>query len=241
MVLLRKSIPQNRNLKAAAELNVRIGIMKKIFGLVAIALGIIAILIIISEIYKSGAFHAIYILQSIVAAIFILQGLSYFHKEKVKFSSSQSQVDPHGHYSGPYFLEEKRLALVNKLKLMKEPLIIPIREFLDGNINDFGSIGCNIYPKHPGIEAFREKFNALLSRADVSEIYAHIREIEPDSESWPYTDTVYVVGTVSIKDVETETKHIEPTEVSLSSEKFTVSGKSIELKKDQKILTLWWD
>lgn len=215
--------------------------MKKLFGIVAIALGILVILAIISEIYKSGTFHAIYILQFIVAAIFILQGLSYFHKNKFEFNGAHLQVNSHGHYSGPYFLEEKRLALVNKLKSMKEPIIIPIQEFLDGNINDFGSIGCNIYPKHPGIETFQEIFNGLLSRADVSEIYAHIREVEPDQESWPYTDTVYVVGTISTEDLEAETKLIEPTEVSLCGENFTGSAKLIELRREQKIIILWWD
>ena len=62
---------------------------------------------------------------------------------------------------------EKRNTLIEKLKQMKNEPIISFRDFFDGNFNDLGSIGCNLYPKHPGISKFLETFEKLESRDDV--------------------------------------------------------------------------
>ena len=85
-------------------------------------------------------------------------------------------------------------ALKAELATQSEPQLVPIERFFDGN-DDLGSIGCNLIP-HPGFARFRQVLTGLLARPDVQAVYAQIAELDPGDESWPFTDTVLVVGTV---------------------------------------------
>ncbi|TDF37239.1 hypothetical protein EYS14_13880 [Alteromonadaceae bacterium M269] len=141
----------------------------------------------------------------------------------------------------PDFDSIKRNALVTKLNAMAGELLIPIMEFFDGNSDDQGSLGCNLYPSHPGISAFRSAFQSLLNREDVSAIYAHISEIEPDQDSWPYTDRIYIYGTISSELLAQETHMIQPTEVAeLSVFHSHVPKELIELHSSP-VKVIWWD
>ena len=80
------------------------------------------------------------------------------------------------------------------------PQIVPIERFLDGN-DDIGSIGCNLM-EHPGIDAFRHAFTELQRRPDVQAIYARISELDPGDGSWPFTDTVLVIGSIPVEELQ---------------------------------------
>jgi hypothetical protein len=115
--------------------------------------------------------------------------------------------------------------------------VIPIQRFFDGN-HDLASLGCNLI-EHPGIEAFREKLTALLSRPDVKEIYARIVEIDPGKDCWPFTDTLFVVGTISVAELREILKLLQPDEVG-PGEHFEIPS-SIKLGHHDPVLAAWWD
>ena len=132
---------------------------------------------------------------------------------------------------------KKRNLLIEKLSDQAEPQLVPVLEFFDGN-DDVGSIGCNLLD-HPGIDVFRTTFSRLMQRGDVQAIYAQIAELDPGDDSWPFTDTIFVVGTLSQSDLEAELSLLEPDEVG-AAEDFGVPDTLLQ-KYKAPILAAWWD
>jgi hypothetical protein len=128
----------------------------------------------------------------------------------------------------------KRNRLVTDLAAKPEPQIVPIEVFFDGN-DDLGSIGCNLL-EHPGIETFRATFARIAAREDVEAIYAQIAELDPGEESWPFTDTVLVVGTIPPEELASELTALEPDEVG-TGEGFSIPS----LGHPSPVLVAWWD
>ena len=131
----------------------------------------------------------------------------------------------------------KRNALVERLSNEEEPLLVPIAEFFDGN-DDLGSIGCNL-TEHPGIDTFRKSFVALTARADVRSIYARISELDPGPDSWPFSDTVIVFGTIPLEELKRILADLGPDEV-VPAEEFGL-GPEITARHDAPALIAWWD
>jgi hypothetical protein len=128
----------------------------------------------------------------------------------------------------------KRVLLVDRLRNEAEPQLVPIAVFFDGN-DDPGSIGCNLLD-HPGIEKFRDVFTSLVGRPDVEAVYARISELDPGFGSWPFADTVFVVGNIPLKTLEKELADLEPDEVGVpppSAAPDPLAG--------SRILMAWWD
>jgi len=132
---------------------------------------------------------------------------------------------------------EKRNALVEQLSAESEPLLVPIARFLEGN-DDLGSIGCNLR-EHPGIDAFRKVFEAVARRPDVVTILAQIAELDPGAESWPFADTVYVVGRIPEKELKSILTPLQPDEVGPASA-FDVPA-AVTSKYPEPVLVAWWD
>ena len=118
----------------------------------------------------------------------------------------------------------KRDRLVAELSVKQEPQLVRIEVFFDGN-DDLGSIGCNLI-RHPGIEAARATFARLSARDDVEAIYAQIAELDPGEDSWPFTDTVLVFGSISPEQLAEEVAALEPDEVG-SAEEFGITHSAI--------------
>lgn len=132
---------------------------------------------------------------------------------------------------------EKRNALVEKLGSEHEPQLVPIDVFFDGN-DDLGSIGCNLL-EHPGIEAFHAIFARLSEREDVDAIFAQIAEVDPGDDCWPFSDTVFVVGTLTVEDLASELSALEPDEIG-AAEGFGAPD-SLLTKSAKPVLAAWWD
>ena len=118
-----------------------------------------------------------------------------------------------------------------------EPQIVDIERFFDGN-DDLGSIGCNLM-EHPGMDRFRDVLTGLLRRPDVKAVYAQISELDPGEDCWPFTDTVLVVGAISVKELRNVVSVLEPDEVGGATE-FGVSP-SIGRRHGSPVLAIWWD
>lgn len=215
--------------------------MKKAIGILLVISGFALLaMILYSKIFTESDSLSWFAL--ILPTLFIFQGFAYLRSTvQISLHASNEEVFENDEAKGPDFDRAKRSVLVEKLKAMPDDAVIPIEDFFDGNFNDLGSIGCNLYPNHPGIEKFRSTFKSLLSRSDVSQIYAHIQEIEPDEESWPFTDRVYVFGSINLETLRQVTEAIEPTEVGEASIFLSnVPNEIAELDRNP-IRVLWWD
>lgn len=131
----------------------------------------------------------------------------------------------------------KCAALKAELGPQPEPQVVRAERFFDGN-DDTGSIGCNL-SEHPGIAAFREILTGLERRSDVQAVYAQITELNPSEDSWPFTDTVLVAGTISTGDLTAAVSSLEPDEVS-PVEDFGASA-GIAAKYGTPVHVIWWD
>jgi hypothetical protein len=134
---------------------------------------------------------------------------------------------------------EKRNSLVEKLALQPEPQLVSIEEFFDGN-DDVGSIGCNLL-EHPGILAFRGTLENLAKRNDVETILARITELDPGADNWPFCDTIFFIGTVSVDDLWAELADLQPDEVGTSDDLVVPDTLASKNPKNLPVLVAWWD
>lgn len=212
---------------------------KKFLGYTLILFSIFILILIGITIYERDASIFKFIGQLLLAAIMFFQGRSYCKENSIHSGINEHLIKQESSVDIA-FDQAKRELLVAKLKSMEIP-VIQIKEFFDGNFADYGSIGCNIYPAHPGIQVFKNVFDLLLSRNDVAEIYAHISEIDPGDDCWPYTDRIYVFGTISQDELMTITKPIEPTEIGDAKGMLSSIPKSIHVLNENPLTVLWWD
>lgn len=133
--------------------------------------------------------------------------------------------------------QSKRDRLVAALSSEAEAQVVAIETFFDGN-DDLGSIGCNL-TQHPGIEAFRSTFERIAKRPDVEAIYALIAEVDPGEDSWPFADTVLVVGSISSSELASELAALGPDEVGSAAD-FDIPPK-LAATHSSPILAAWWD
>ena len=132
---------------------------------------------------------------------------------------------------------EPRDRLIARLADQPEPLLVPIDEFLADN-EDLGSIACNL-PEHPGMATFRRVFAELAARANVESIHAQVAELDPGGDSWPFADTVYVVGTISHEELSRVLATLEPDEVVLISPEEVPP--TLQNRGGAPVHLAWWD
>ena len=128
-------------------------------------------------------------------------------------------------------------ALKQDLAAQPDPPIVSIERFFDGN-DDLGSIGCNLI-EHPGTAVFRDTLLALLRRPDVEAVYAQIAELDPGDDSWPFTDTVFIVGNISADDLRAAVSTLQPDTVGAADD-FGVPP-LISQRHHSPVMLIWWD
>jgi hypothetical protein len=79
-------------------------------------------------------------------------------------------------------------------------LVVSLEDFFTGN-DDPGSIGCNLGDKQPSMLEFFETLQAIRSNAIVQDVLVRIYDYD-DPEFWPYTDTVYILTSAQLEDVQ---------------------------------------
>ncbi len=130
--------------------------------------------------------------------------------------------------------ESKCNALKGELAEQEEPQIVSIDRFFDGN-DDAASIGCNLV-EHPDIDLFRSVLTGLIERPDVTAVYARIAELDPGPDSWPFADTVIVIGSIRSEDLQKALSALRPTDVGLDR-----SFKKLAQSHGGQPLVSWWD
>jgi hypothetical protein len=131
----------------------------------------------------------------------------------------------------------KRNQLVEELTKQPAPQVIPIERFFDGN-DDAASIGCNL-ADHPGISYFKAVLTTVAHRGDVDAVYAQIAEVDPGDWHWPFTDTVFVAGTIELDELKRILEPLRPDEVA-HGKHFGIPA-PITKKHKGPVLAAWWD
>jgi hypothetical protein len=131
----------------------------------------------------------------------------------------------------------KRARLIESLSQQPAPQLVTIEQFFDGN-DDLASIGCNLID-HPGIDSFRDTLLKIARRQDVEAMYARIAELDPGDGYWPFTDTVFIIGSVPVAALRQALAHLQPDSVEL-----TESGAVPEIIRQRHsapVVIVWWD
>lgn len=100
--------------------------------------------------------------------------------------------------------------LIEQLKTWGYPqseVILTFDEFFEGNDVE-NSIGVNISWKPP-IAEFRNTFLALLEKKLATHVFVRIVDID-EPEEWVYSDTVYVVGDLSMEELSQHIQNLKP-------------------------------
>lgn len=133
--------------------------------------------------------------------------------------------------------------LVQALRAGKTPVgqtpgpTVSLDDFFEGN-DDIGSIGCNLM-SHPGIDSFHRAFREIRSRGDVQGVFVEIKDLV-DEHSWPFSDTVFVLTSMSRNDLAKLLTNLEPDEVG-EFPAAAIPRDLPPLKPGMKILGIWWD
>jgi hypothetical protein len=121
----------------------------------------------------------------------------------------------------------------------QNPTVLVTRnQFFDGN-DDPGSIGCNLYPEHPGIDTFNSVFQAIEVLPGVAGVYLPIRELLDEEGMWPYTDTALIVTTLPPDAFKTLLAPLQPDEVEVARPETFLNP--VELPSGHKFVSVWWD
>lgn len=132
---------------------------------------------------------------------------------------------------------KKYAALKAELEVQPEPQVVRAERFFDGN-DDTGSIGCNL-SEHAGMTSLQKISTGLESRSDVQAVYTQITELDPDEDSWPFTDTVSIAGTIATDSLIAAVNSLEPDDVS-PVEDFGASA-AIAAEHGTPVHLIWWD
>lgn len=137
----------------------------------------------------------------------------------------------------------RRDRLVQTLQAAKTPVgqipgpTVPLDDFFQSN-DDIGSIGCNLLT-HPGVDAFYRTFAEIRGRADVQDVRVEIKDLV-DEHSWPFSDTIFVLTSMSRGDLAKLVAKLEPDEVG-EFPAANIPRDLPPLKPGIKILGVWWD
>ena len=137
----------------------------------------------------------------------------------------------------------RRNALLEKLRTQTIAVgqhpgpTVSIEDFFEGN-DDVGSIGCNLM-SHPGVGKFHKSFADIRSRSDVQDVRVEIKDLV-DEHSWPFTDTVFVLTSMSQQNLRELVAALQPDEVGPFPSD-SVPGDLPPLKDGMRVLGVWWD
>ena len=119
--------------------------------------------------------------------------------------------------------------------------LVTLEEFFEGN-DDLGSIGYNFYPNQPRPSEFYALFKEIRDRPEVADVRVQVMDLE-DPDRWPSTETVWVITSASVKDVE-----------KWLGERFAADDyfegfhdpeylalEPYEIPKGMKAIGIWWD
>jgi hypothetical protein len=119
--------------------------------------------------------------------------------------------------------------------------VVSLEDFFEGNA-DTGSIGCNLTSEqNPGIQSFYDTLRHIRAIPSVDDVLVEIHEvIEDDESTWPFSDRVYIITSMSESEVERLVADLHPDEVA-EGWAYGVPQGGPALKPGMKVYGVWWD
>lgn len=117
-------------------------------------------------------------------------------------------------------------------------LVVSLEDFFTGN-DDLGSIGCNLGDEQPSIQEFFETLKRIRSKPQVQDVLIRICDYD-DPESWPYSDTVYIIASVPLEEVRDWVVSLNSDEVH-AEWMYGKPDAAPEPKKGMTPYSMWWD
>lgn len=133
-----------------------------------------------------------------------------------------------------------REELLNKIKSAGFPdkeVVLTLDQFFKGN-NDIGSIGVNLYPDQPYPAVFYETFKRLIQSGQIESVYVRIADV--DDIEWFFTDTVFLVGQISLDELRQRVADIHPTKI-YKGWMYGLPANLSDDFSDKQVYSLWWD
>jgi hypothetical protein len=131
--------------------------------------------------------------------------------------------------------------LVEKITSQKLPpgeVIVSLEDFFVGN-SDRGSIGCNLGDRQPAISEFYSTLRGLRAKSEVQDILVRIYDYD-NAPSWPYTDTVYIIASATLDQVQRWIAPLKPDEVH-TGWMYGAPPKAPSLGSGMVPYSVWWD
>jgi hypothetical protein len=130
------------------------------------------------------------------------------------------------------------LNTIQDLGFPDNEVAISLDDFFD-NPNCVDAIGVNIYPDPPTTESFYQTFKELIHSKKADKIFVRISDAD-DPENWFFSDTIYVIGNLTLDELKTSIKELRPDEI---YEEW-INGKPgniDDIQPGKKIYSIWWD
>jgi hypothetical protein len=133
---------------------------------------------------------------------------------------------------------EQLLASITAQNARPGDIIVSLENFFTGN-DDRGSIGCNLGKEQPTISKFYEVLRDIRARPEVQDVLVRVCEFD-DPSSWPYTDTVYILTSASLDQVQQWMAPLKPDEI-YSEWMYGAPPKAPSLDPTVTPYSVWWD
>jgi hypothetical protein len=140
-------------------------------------------------------------------------------------------------YFNMAFNKEELIQKIHALGFPKKEILLTFEEFFEGNTCE-ASIGVNVSYKPPVAE-YRDTFKRLLDEKLADMVWIRIVDIE-DPEEWIFTDTVYVIGDLTMEQLQDGIKNLHPDDIYegwVYGEPMNVG----EYDKSKNVYTIFWD
>ena len=135
---------------------------------------------------------------------------------------------------------DRRKKLLNKIKSDGFPdkeVVLTLDEFFIGN-KDIYSIEVNLYPDQPSPATFYETFKRLIQAGQVESVYVRIADV--DDTEWFFTDTIFIVGQITLDKLQQEVADLHPTEI-YTEWMYGLPAKLSDIFANKQVYSLWGD
>jgi hypothetical protein len=140
----------------------------------------------------------------------------------------------------------KLLLLVDKIKARgysyNRETVLTIEEYFDGNDEAYSTI-CANNARPPSAQALREYLLAIRAKPSVSDVLVLVYEFEDALEyqdTWITSDTVYVITSASVREVEEWFRPLTPSDVSEETRLARFNNLPV-IGEGSRLVAVWWD
>jgi hypothetical protein len=129
------------------------------------------------------------------------------------------------------------LKKISELGFQANEIAVPLKLYFEGN-SVVGSIVPNAYPDPVDPRDLYKDLSALMETGTVQDILVRICDVE--GEDWPYTDSIYILTSMSAAELSERLSKYAPDEIQEGWMYGEPRGVP-ELKDNYKAFTVWWD